>query len=103
MLVELSELGANPLGPYSNKENYDSIMKSNLEAIKKSISCLNISNKISDIIYYYIEEKYQELDKDEFIYKGYKLIDEIYKKIEEYIQSGVNEDNIIRYIKTMII
>ena len=58
MLVELSELGANPIGPYSDTENYNSIMKSNLEAIKKCISYLNLSNKISDIIYYYIEENY---------------------------------------------
>ena len=37
MLVELSELGGNPIGPYSNIDNYNSIMKSNLEAIKKIV------------------------------------------------------------------
>ena len=99
MLVELSELGANPIGPYSNTENYNSIMKSNLEAIKKSIHYLKISEKISDIIYYYIKDKYKEVNKDEFISKGYEFIDKIYEKIEEHIQRGENEENIIKYIK----
>ena len=99
MLVELSELGANPIGPYSNAKNYNSIMESNLEAIKKSIQYLKISNKISDIIYCYMEENYKELEKDEFINKGYEIIDEIYVLLEEYIQSGESEDNIINYIK----
>ena len=102
MLVELSELGGNPIGPYSNIENYNSIMKSNLEAIKKSISYLKLSNKISDLIYYHIEEKYKELDKDKFINQGYEFIDNIYEKLEEYIQSEKNEDNIIRYIKMIL-
>lgn len=99
MLVELSELGANPIGPYSNAKNYNSIMESNLEAIKKSIQYLKISNKISDIIYCYMEENYKELEKDEFINKGYEIIDEIYVLLEEYIQSGKSEDNILNYIK----
>lgn len=80
MLIELSGLGGNPIGPYSNIDNYNNIMKSNLEAIKKSISYLKFSNKISDIIYYYMEENYKGLDKDEFINKGYELIDEIFVK-----------------------
>ena len=62
MLVELSELGGNPIGPYSDMENYNSIMKSNLEAIKKSISYLKLSNKVSDIIYNYIEQNQDELN-----------------------------------------
>ena len=103
MLVELSELGANPIGPYSNIENYNSIMKSNLEAIKTSIRYLKFSDKISDIIYCYMEENYKGLYKDEFINKGYELIDKIYEILEEYIQSGENEDNIISYIKTILV
>lgn len=102
ILIELSELGANPIGPYSDTENYNSIMKSNLEAIKKCISYLNLSNKISDIIYYYIEEKYKEADKDEFINKGYELIDKIYEISEEYIQSGEDEERIITHIKKIL-
>ena len=77
-------------------------MKSNLEAIKKCISYLNLSNKISDIIYYYIEEKYKEADKDEFINKGYELIDKIYEISEEYIQSGEDEERIITHIKKIL-
>ena len=102
MLVELSELGANPIGPYSNIENYNSIMKSNLEAIKKSISYLKFSNKISDIIYYYMEENYKGLDKDEFINKGYELVDEIFEIFEEYIQRGEDEERIISHIKKIL-
>ena len=102
MLIELSELGANPIGPYSNIQNYNSIMESNLEAIKKSISCLKLSNKISDIIYYYIEENYKEADKDEFINKGYELIDNIYEILEEYIQRGEDEGRIISHIKKIL-
>lgn len=102
MLIELSELGANPIGPYSNIKNYNSIMKSNLEAIKKSISYLNLSNKISDIIYCYMEENYKTLNKDTFINKGYELIDKIYDILEGHIQSGKNKDNIINYIKKIL-
>ena len=102
MLVELSELGGNPIGPYSNIDNYNSIMKSNLEAIKKSISYLKLSNKVSDIIYNYIEQNQDELNDEEFINRGYKLIDEIYEKIEEYLLRGEDEENIIKYIKKII-
>ena len=102
MLVELSELGGNPIGPYSNMGNYNSIMKSNLEAIKKSISYLKLSNKVSDIIYNYIEQNQDELNNEEFINKGYELIDEIYEKIEEYLLRGEDEENIIRYIKNKL-
>ena len=102
MLVELSELGGNPIGPYSSLENYNSIMKSNLEAIKKSISYLKISEKISDIIYYYTEDNYKELDKDNFINKGYEIVDKIYESLEEYIKSGENEENLISYIKKIL-
>ena len=102
MLIELSELGGNPIGPYSNIDNYNSIMKSNLEAIKKSISYLKLSNKVSDIIYNYIEQNQDELNNEEFINKGYELIDEIYEKIEEYLLRGEDEENIIKYIKKII-
>ena len=102
MLVELSELGANPIGPYSNTENYNSIMKSNLEAVKKCIRYLKISEKISDIIYYYMEDNYKELDKDNFINKGYEIVDKIYESLEEYIKRGENEENIISYIKKIL-
>lgn len=102
MLVELSELGGNPIGPYSNTENYKTIMKSNLEAIKKSISYLKLSNKISDTIYYYIKENNILLNGDEFINKGYELIDEIYERIEEYIQRGECEERIISNIKKIL-
>jgi len=102
MLVELSELGGNPIGPYSNTENYKTTMKSNLEAIKKSISYLKLSNKISDTIYYYIKENNILLNGDEFINKGYELIDEIYERIEEYIQRGECEERIISNIKKIL-
>ena len=102
MLVKLSKLGRNPIGPYSDMENYNSIMKSNLEAIKKSISYLKLSNKVSDIIYNYIEQNQDELNNEEFINKGYELIDEIYEKIEEYLLRGEDEENIIKYIKNKL-
>ena len=102
MLVELSELGGNPLGPYSNIENYNSIMKSNLEAIKKSISYLKLSNIISDIIYDYIEQKQDELNNEEFINRGYKIIDETFETLKKYIQDGEEEEKIVSYIKKML-
>ena len=102
MLVELSELGGNPIGPYSDMENYNSIMKSNLEAIKKSISYLKLSNKVSDIIYNYIEQNQDELNNEEFINKGYELIDEIYEKIEEYLPRVEDAEKIIEQIKKII-
>ena len=102
MLVELSELGANPIGPYSNTENYNSIMKSNLEAIKKSISYLKLSNIISDIIYDYIEQKQDELNNEEFINRGYKIIDETFETLKKYIQDGEEEEKIVSYIKKML-
>lgn len=102
MLVELSELGGNPIGPYSNIDNYNSIMKSNLEAIKKSISYLKLSNKISDIIYNYIEQNQDELNNEEFINRGYELIDKIYDVLEEYIKRGEDEEKIVSYIKKML-
>ena len=99
MLVELSVIGGNPLGPFSNIEiNYNSVMKSNLEAVKKSVKYLEVSNKIADSINSYMEKNYKELDKEEFINKGYSLIDEIFEKIHQYIKKGEGENNIIKHI-----
>ena len=102
MLVELSELGGNPIGPYSNIDNYNSIMKSNLEAIKKSISYLKLSNKVSDIIYNYIKQNQDELNNEEFINRGYKIIDETFETLKKYIQDGEEEEKIVSYIKKML-
>ena len=41
-----------------------------------------------------MEENYKGLDKDEFINKGYELIDEIFEIFEEYIQRGEDEESI---------
>ena len=50
-----------------------------------------------------MEENYKGLYKDEFINKGYELIDKIYEILEEYIKNGENEETIISYIKTILV
>lgn len=82
LLIELSELIGNPLGPYSNLEvNYKSIMESNTNAILKSIKNLEISNKISTEVYEWMKVNFKNLDDEDFIQKGYNIIDEIFAKI----------------------
>ena len=68
----------------------------------KSISYLKLSNKISDIIYDYIEQKQDELNNEEFINRGYKIIDETFEILKKYIQAGENEEKIVSYIKKML-
>ena len=99
ILIELSATGGNPIGVYSNlKDNYESIMISNLKAVKKSLQNLDFSNMVADIIYEKMEEKYKELDSEEFIQNGYNVIDNLYEKIEEMIKIGVVEEDILKVI-----
>lgn len=99
ILIELSVIGGNPIGIYSNlKDNYESIMISNLKAVKKSLQNLDFSNRVADIIYDKMEEKYQELDSEEFIQNGYNMIDSVYEKIEEMIKRGVGKEEILKAI-----
>lgn len=49
ILVELSGMGGNPIGPYGDlKGNYQNLMKSNLEAFKFTVEYADISEKISN-------------------------------------------------------
>ena len=74
LLIELSSIVANPLGPYSDLENdYKSTLESNYKALIKSIKSISKAKEMTEVIYNKLKSENIE-DKD-FIEYGYKLID----------------------------
>ena len=74
ILIELSSIVANPLGPYSDLENdYQSTMESNFNALIKSIRNIDKAKEITENIYNQL--KNQGIGDNDFIEYGYDLID----------------------------
>lgn len=80
LLIELSPIIGNPFGPYSSIINYKNTMKSNFNAIYKSIINLERISKISNQIYKQIEDAKYE-NNETFVKNIYKFIDENYDKL----------------------
>ena len=78
ILIELSSIVANPLGPYSDLENdYQSTMESNFNALIKSIRNIDKAKEITENIYNQL--KNQGINDEDFIEYGYDLIDSYIK------------------------
>lgn len=78
ILIELSSIVANPLGPYSDLENdYQSTMESNFNALIKSIRSIDKTKEMTENIYNQL--KNQKIDDNDFIEYGYDLIDSYIK------------------------
>ena len=72
ILVELSGMGGNPIGPYGDLQgNYKNLMDSNLEAFRFAVGYSDVSEKISKASYKMIQDKIKdEVSED--------IVDEIY-------------------------
>ena len=76
ILIELSSIVANPLGPYSDLENdYQSTMESNFMALIKSIKNISRTKEITEIIYQKIKNK--GVEDDYIIEYGYNMINSL--------------------------
>ncbi len=68
ILVELSGMGGNPIGPYGDlKGNYKNLMDSNLEAFRFAVGYSDVSEKISQASYKMIEDRIKDGETDEQI------------------------------------
>ena len=78
ILIELSSIVANPLGPYSDLENdYQSTMESNFNALIKSIRSIDKTKEMTENIYNQLKNK--KINDNDFIEYGYDLIDSYIK------------------------
>lgn len=73
ILVELSGMGGNPIGPYGDLQgNYKNLMDSNLDAFRFAVGYSDVSEKISQASYKMIQDKIKSGETDD------NLVNEIY-------------------------
>ena len=75
ILVELSGMGGNPIGPYGDlKGNYTNLMQSNLEAFEFSVNFADISEKISSASYQMYRDKLKDGIPENIVQQMYQII-----------------------------
>lgn len=83
MLIELSSMGGNPIGPYGDlKGNYTNTINSNLNAVKYTLKVANIAQMIAEASYKRIKQLKGNNDYDKVI----QLEDIIYQEFSERIK-----------------
>ncbi len=83
MLIELSGMGGNPIGPYGDiKGNYTNAMESNLSAVNYILTVANIAQIISEESYNVIKKLQNNQDYDKLV----QVQDIIYKEFSEKVQ-----------------
>lgn len=101
LLIELSGMGGNPIGPYGDiKENYTNAIKSNLDAVKYTLNLASIAQMIAEASYKFIKiledkEDYNKvIEVEDMIYKEFskkvKQLDKIEK--DKYNEKEKNQD-----------
>lgn len=101
LLIELSGMGGNPIGPYGDiKGNYTNAIKSNLDAVKYTLNVGSISQMIAEASYKFIKkfedkEDYNKvIEIEDMIYQEFskkvKQLDKIEK--DKYNEKEKNQD-----------
>ena len=93
LLIELSPMGGNPIGPYGDKDgNYRRTMESNIKAFKSSMKVFEISKMLTKEM----NISFMKLQKNKEKISTYDVIDmiyeEFYKKVNK-MKSDINERN----------
>lgn len=75
ILVELSGMGGNPIGPYGDLEgNYKNLIDSNLEAFKFAVQYADVSEKISQASYKMFQDRIQERVPEDIVQQMYSIM-----------------------------
>lgn len=75
ILVELSGMGANPIGPYGDiKGNYKNLMESNLEAFEFAVNYADVSEKISRASYQMLRERLKGEVPEDIVQQIYGIL-----------------------------
>lgn len=81
LLIELSGMGGNPIGPYGDiKGNYTNAIKSNLEAIKDTLKLAGIIKMISESTYKFVDKFKDKGDYSKVIEIQNMIFDEFIKR-----------------------
>lgn len=96
-LIEISGMGGNPLGPYGDIQgNYNSLMKSNLDAFAYSIKLREIANIVSNSAFSAFENLQKKSDNEEEVQNRYEILDVIFQEFMnqvEHLKSREKEEN----------
>ena len=83
LLIELSGMGGNPIGPYGDmKGNYTNAIRSNLDAVKYTLKVANVAQMIAEASYKRIKKLEDNKDYDKVI----QLEDIIYQEFAERVK-----------------
>ncbi len=75
ILIELSGMGGNPIGPYGDIEgNYKNLIQSNLDAFEFAVNFSDISEKISSASYQMYRDKLKDGIPENIVQQMYQII-----------------------------
>lgn len=75
ILIELSGMGGNPIGPYGDLEgNYKNLIQSNLDAFEFAVNFSDISEKISSASYQMYRDKLKDGIPENIVQQMYQII-----------------------------
>lgn len=95
MLIELSKMGGNPIGPYGDiKNNYNNVISSNIESFIYSIKLNELTQKISNEASIIIKDRLKYENLDDNMDKIYEIMDLIYEEFSIKVNKleGVSEN-----------
>ena len=101
LLIELSGMGGNPIGPYGDiKGNYTNAIKSNLDAVKYTLNVASIAQIIAEASHKIMKKLKDREDYNKVIELEDMIYQEFSKKVEQldkiekdkYNKKGKNED-----------
>lgn len=87
ILVELSGMGGNPIGPYGDLQgNYRNLMESNFDAFKFAIGYSDVSEKLSQASYRMIQDRIKSGETDAIVDEIYKIMTTASKMLTSWIE-----------------
>lgn len=100
LLIELSGMGGNPIGPYGDLEgNYNNIINSNIEAYASFLKNYNVINMVSEaaknLFIRIMNEHNETLDenlKEEYIQKVYEIAEALMEEVIGYIDEEKKQE-----------
>lgn len=94
LLIELSGMGGNPIGPYGDiTGNYTNAMISNLEAIKYTLDVANVAQMIAESSYKVIKKIDSKTEYEKIIGIQDMIYEEFSKNIKKMQKAGVKNKN----------
>ena len=99
LLIELSAMGSNPIGPYGDLEgNYKNIMDSNLNAYSEFLKNYELINKVSECamnLFVRMMNEHNDAEivdiKEEYITKVYEIAEMMMDDVKGYIDENKKE------------